>query len=36
MTVAGDGPTAPDVPEVTVTPARASDVAWSRAQLAAV
>jgi alpha-ketoglutarate-dependent 2,4-dichlorophenoxyacetate dioxygenase len=35
-TVAGDGPTTPDVPEVTVTPARASDVAWSRAQLAAV
>ena len=35
-TVAGDGPTAPDVPEVTVTPARASDVAWSLAQIAAV
>ena len=35
-TVAGDGPTAPDAPEVAVTPARASDVAWSRAQLAAV
>ena len=35
-TVAGDGPTAPDVPDVTVTPARESDVAWSRAQLAAV
>jgi len=35
-TVAGDGPTAPDVPGVTVSPARDSDVAWSRAQLAAV
>jgi alpha-ketoglutarate-dependent 2,4-dichlorophenoxyacetate dioxygenase len=35
-TVAGDGPTAPDVAEATVSPARESDVAWSRAQLAAV
>jgi alpha-ketoglutarate-dependent 2,4-dichlorophenoxyacetate dioxygenase len=35
-TIAGDGPTAPDVPGVTVSPARDSDVAWSRAQLAAV
>jgi alpha-ketoglutarate-dependent 2,4-dichlorophenoxyacetate dioxygenase len=35
-TVAGDGPTAPDVPDVAVAPARATDVAWSRAQLAAV
>jgi alpha-ketoglutarate-dependent 2,4-dichlorophenoxyacetate dioxygenase len=35
-TVAGDGPTASNVPAVSVTPARESDVAWSRAQLAAV
>jgi len=35
-TVAGDGPTAPDVAEATVSPARESDVAWSRAQLAAL
>jgi alpha-ketoglutarate-dependent 2,4-dichlorophenoxyacetate dioxygenase len=35
-TVAGDGPTARDVSEANVSPARASDVAWSRAQLAAV
>jgi alpha-ketoglutarate-dependent 2,4-dichlorophenoxyacetate dioxygenase len=35
-TIAGDGPTAPDVPGVSVSPARDSDVAWSRAQLAAV
>jgi alpha-ketoglutarate-dependent 2,4-dichlorophenoxyacetate dioxygenase len=35
-TVAGEGPTAPDVPGARVTPARESDVAWSRAQLAAV
>ena len=35
-TVAGEGPTAPDVPDASVTPARESDVAWSRAQLAAV
>ena len=35
-TVAGEGPTAPDVPGASVTPARESDVAWSRAQLAAV
>ena len=35
-TVAGDGPTAPEVPDANVSPARASDVAWSRAQLAEV
>jgi len=35
-TVAGEGPTAPDVSDASVTPARESDVAWSRAQLAAV
>jgi alpha-ketoglutarate-dependent 2,4-dichlorophenoxyacetate dioxygenase len=35
-TVAGEGPTAPDVSGASVTPARESDVAWSRAQLAAV
>ena len=35
-TVAGEGPTAPDVPDARVSPARESDVAWSRAQLAAV
>jgi alpha-ketoglutarate-dependent 2,4-dichlorophenoxyacetate dioxygenase len=34
-TVAGEGPTAADVPDVHVTPARAIDVAWCRAQLAA-
>ena len=33
-TVAGDGPTVPDVADLTVTPARESDVAWGRAQLA--
>jgi alpha-ketoglutarate-dependent 2,4-dichlorophenoxyacetate dioxygenase len=33
-TVAGEGPTAPDCPDPMVSPARASDVAWSRAQLA--
>jgi alpha-ketoglutarate-dependent 2,4-dichlorophenoxyacetate dioxygenase len=35
-TVAGEGPTAADVPDVRVSPAREADVAWSRAQLAAV
>jgi len=35
-TVAGEGPTAPDVADVKIAPARSSDVAWSRAQLAAV
>jgi alpha-ketoglutarate-dependent 2,4-dichlorophenoxyacetate dioxygenase len=35
-TVAGEGPTASDVPDACVTPARASDVAWSRAQLTLV
>jgi alpha-ketoglutarate-dependent 2,4-dichlorophenoxyacetate dioxygenase len=34
-TVAGDGPTAPDVAGVTVAPAREADRAWCRAQLAA-
>jgi alpha-ketoglutarate-dependent 2,4-dichlorophenoxyacetate dioxygenase len=34
-TVAGEGPTAADVPDPSVTPARAIDVAWGRAQLAA-
>jgi len=34
-TVAGEGPTAPDVADVKIAPARSSDVAWSRAQLAA-
>ena len=34
-TVAGEGPTAADIPAVRVTPARAVDVAWCRAQLAA-
>jgi len=35
-TVAGAGPTADDVPGITVAPARASDVTWCRAQLEAV
>jgi alpha-ketoglutarate-dependent taurine dioxygenase len=35
-TVAGDGPTAPDVPEAVVTPARETDIAWGRAQLMAL
>ena len=35
-TVAGDGPTAPDVPNIVVAPARETDIAWGRAQLAAV
>jgi alpha-ketoglutarate-dependent 2,4-dichlorophenoxyacetate dioxygenase len=35
-TVAGEGPTAPEVADASVTPARAADVAWSRAQLASV
>jgi alpha-ketoglutarate-dependent 2,4-dichlorophenoxyacetate dioxygenase len=34
-TVAGEGPTAADVPDARVTPARPVDVAWGRAQLAA-
>jgi alpha-ketoglutarate-dependent 2,4-dichlorophenoxyacetate dioxygenase len=33
-TVAGDGPTAPDVAGITVSPARESDYAWAREQLA--
>ena len=35
-TVAGDGPTAADVPDTVVSPARESDVSWGRRQLAAV
>jgi alpha-ketoglutarate-dependent 2,4-dichlorophenoxyacetate dioxygenase len=34
-TVAGDGPTAPDVVGITVAPAREGDRAWCRAQLTA-
>jgi hypothetical protein len=33
-TVAGDGPTAPDVPGATVSRAADVDIAWGRAQLA--
>jgi alpha-ketoglutarate-dependent 2,4-dichlorophenoxyacetate dioxygenase len=32
-TVAGVGPTAPEAPPVPISPARAEDVAWGRAQL---
>ena len=35
-TVAGDGPTVPEVPDTAVAPAREIDVAWGRGQLAAV
>jgi alpha-ketoglutarate-dependent 2,4-dichlorophenoxyacetate dioxygenase len=35
-TVAGDGPTVPDVADLAVAPARETDVAWGRAQLATV
>ena len=35
-TVAGDGPTAPDVPDIAVSPARETDVTWGRTQLEAV
>ena len=35
-TVAGDGPTVPDVPDTTVAPAREIDIAWGRSQLASV
>jgi alpha-ketoglutarate-dependent 2,4-dichlorophenoxyacetate dioxygenase len=35
-TVAGEGPTAPDVADVAVTPARADDIAFGRAQLTLV
>jgi alpha-ketoglutarate-dependent 2,4-dichlorophenoxyacetate dioxygenase len=35
-TVAGDGPTAPDVPHIEVSPAREPDVSWGRRQLEAV
>ncbi|HUG38426.1 MAG TPA: TauD/TfdA family dioxygenase [Candidatus Limnocylindrales bacterium] len=35
-TVAGDGPTAPDLTGAQITPARPHDVAWGRAQLAMV
>jgi len=34
-TVAGDGPTAPDIAGVTVAPAREADRAWCRVQLTA-
>jgi alpha-ketoglutarate-dependent 2,4-dichlorophenoxyacetate dioxygenase len=33
-TVAGEGPTASDVPDAVVAPARETDIAWGRAQLA--
>jgi hypothetical protein len=32
-TVAGEGPTAPDVPDATVTRAAEIDIAWGRGQL---
>jgi hypothetical protein len=32
-TVAGVGPTAPEAPPAPISPARAEDVAWGRAQL---
>ncbi len=35
-TVAGDGPTVPEVPDTAVAPAREIDIAWGRGQLAAV
>ncbi len=35
-TVAGDGPTVPDLVDAPVAPAREVDIAWGRAQLAAV
>jgi alpha-ketoglutarate-dependent 2,4-dichlorophenoxyacetate dioxygenase len=35
-TVAGDGPTAPDIADIVVAPAREDDVAWCRAQLTLV
>jgi alpha-ketoglutarate-dependent 2,4-dichlorophenoxyacetate dioxygenase len=35
-TVAGDGPTVAEVPDTAVAPAREIDIAWGRAQLAAV
>jgi hypothetical protein len=35
-TVAGEGPTVPDVAEISVAPAREIDIAWGRAQLAVV
>ena len=35
-TVAGDGPTAPDVDGAVVAPARERDITWGRAQLAAI
>jgi len=35
-TVAGDGPTVPDVVDTPVAPAREIDIAWGRAQLTAV
>ena len=35
-TVAGEGPTAPDVPDIAVSPARETDVTWGRRQLETV
>ena len=35
-TVAGDGPTVPDVPGLAVSPTRETDVAWCRSPLARV
>jgi alpha-ketoglutarate-dependent 2,4-dichlorophenoxyacetate dioxygenase len=35
-TVAGEGPTADEVADIKVAPARANDVAWCRAQLEAI
>jgi alpha-ketoglutarate-dependent 2,4-dichlorophenoxyacetate dioxygenase len=35
-TVAGGGPTAPDVPDIAVSPARETDLTWGQAQLEAV
>jgi hypothetical protein len=35
-TVAGEGPTAGEVADIEVAPARADDVAWCHAQLSAL
>jgi hypothetical protein len=35
-TVAGDGPTVPDVPDIPIGAACEADLAWARAQLTAV
>jgi hypothetical protein len=35
-TVAGEGPTAPELPDPVVSPASEADIAWARAQLDAV